>query len=227
MKIKKSIILLLLSYATLSLSAQNHFLGIKEGVSWSDVTTRNFFDNSNHRMGLVAGLSYDYLFEQSFTLGADVLYSPRGFSDIIILANSHGNILGYNSKILFYYDYLEVPLRVGFHYGKTLYCFANMGITPAILLNAQITVPDIVVEGEIVFLKEKHNVTKNVNRFDFGGIVEVGGGHKLTDGLWIYSSFSYQHSLTSITNRNHFYGSKIWHNAMTVSIGLKYALTQK
>ena len=221
MKTMKYIFLLLLTFVTVTANGQNHFIGVKGGVNWTNVTAKNFVSDINYRTGFAVGLSYDYIFKKNFIVGADILYNQRGFTTDIIFTDEHGNLTGQKATMNYNYDYLTIPLKVGYHYGKSFYCFVNIGLTPAILMDAQTIIP------KIKFLpSEKHDVTDRVNKFDIGGIIEIGVGYKFIDRFWLYSSFSYQNSFTTITNSDYFANSKIRHNGMTISIGLKYALTK-
>lgn len=66
-----------------------------------------------------------------------------------------------------------------------------------------------------------------VTKFDFAGFAEIGGGYKFKNRFWVFTSFAYQYSLTTITNSKYFANSKIKHNGITLKIGLKYALTKE
>ena len=222
----KTIFLLLLTFVTFTVNGQNHLLGVKGGVNWTKVTSSDNFDNNtNYRTGFAVGLSYDYIFKRNFTLGADILYNQRGLTSDDIFRDEHGNPTGQKEIMTFNYDYLTIPIRVGYHYGNIFYAFTNIGLTPAVLLDAQISIPEIRI-NETAFPSERHNVTDRVNKFDVGGIIEIGGGYKFKDRFWLYTSFSYQRSLTTITNPDYFANSKIRHNGMAINVGLKYALTK-
>jgi len=222
MKTTKNIFLLLFTFATLTVNGQNHLIGVTGSVNWTNVTANNnFASDINYRTGFATGFSYDYIFKKNFIIGADILYNQRGFTNDIIFIDENGNPTGQKATTNFNYDYLTIPLKVGYNYGKTFYCFANTGLTPAILIDAQTITP------KIEFLpSEQNDVTDRVNKFDIGGIVEVGGGYKFEDRFWLYLSFSYQRSFTTITSSDYFANLKIRHNGMAINIGLKYALTK-
>jgi hypothetical protein len=222
----RNIILFFLTITTITVRGQNHLLGVKGGANWTEVTATNFSNDRNFGTGLAIGLTYDYLFKKHFSAGADIIYNQRGFTNDIIFTDDLGNPTGRKEIIKFYYDYITMPLKVGFNYGKTVYGFANLGLTPSILVDAKTITPTYDYNGTVI-TGETSNITNEVNRFDIGGLVEIGGGYKFKGRYWLFSSFSYQHSFTTITNSDYFANSKLRHYGMTLNLGLKCALTKE
>lgn len=222
----RNIFLLFLILATKTVSGQNHLLGIKGGAGWTNVTASNFMNDRNYRTGLAIGLTYDYLFKKHFSADADIIYNQRGFTDDIIFTDDLGNPTGEKATTKFNYDYITMPLKVGINYGNTVYGFANIGLTPFILVDAKTITPAIDFNGTTI-PGETVNITDRVNKFDIGGLVEIGGGYKFKERYWLFTSFSYQHSFTTITNSDYFANSTIRHYGMTLNIGLKCALTKE
>ena len=222
----KKIFLLFLILTAITVNGQNHFLGVKSGVNYTNITAKDFIDDRNFRTGLNIGITYDYFFKRHFSIGADVVYNQRGFRTDLIFMEAGGNPTGQKEIIKDNYDYLTVPLKVGYNYGTTFYGFVNIGLTPSLLLDAKTIVPAFILP-ETVFPGEIYNVKNRVNQFDIGGFFEIGAGYKFQDRLLGFLSFSYQHSLTTFTNADYFANAKAKHYGMTVNLGLKYALTRK
>ena len=211
---------------TLTVNGQNHFIGIKGGVSLTNFKTTGFLNDENYRTCLATGLTYDYTFKKYFSTGLDIIYSQRGINQSISLRDEEGNNMGKaKAKIGYYYNYITFPLKLGINYGNKIYCFGNIGLIPAILVDAKFIIPTINFNGN-TFPKMIDNITKKVNSFDIGGFIEIGSGYKFYDRLLVYSSFLFHHSFTSITNQQYFTEIKIWHYGMTLSLGLKYTLTK-
>ncbi len=223
MKTIKSIFLLFMMFIAISANGQNHIIGVKGGNNWTNVTATDFNTDLHNQTGITTGVSYNYIFKNHIIVGAEAIYDQRGFTSDITITDENGNPTGQKPSRLFNYDYLTILLNVGFNYGNTFYSFANIGLTPAVLLDAMTETPEIILDDWTI-PKERHNVTKQVNKFDIGGIVEIGGGYKFMDKFWPYVSFSYRHSFTTITNSDYYSSSKIRHKGMAINIGLKYAL---
>jgi len=222
----RKILLLFLTAITITVNGQNHLLGVKGGANWTNVTASNFLNDKDFRTGLAIGLTYDFLFKKYFSAGADIIYNQRGLRNDIIFTDDLGNPTGKKATSKFNYDYITLPLKVGFNYGKTVYGFANIALTPSMLVDAKTITPSIDFNGTTI-PGETFNVTNRVNKFDIGELVEIGGGYKFKGRYWLFTAFSYQHSFTTITNSDYFANSKIRHYAMTLNLGLKCALTKE
>ncbi|MDR2145810.1 MAG: PorT family protein [Tannerella sp.] len=224
MQTTKKIFLLLLTFTSITVNGQNHFWGVKSGVNYTNITAKNAFGDEDFRTGLIVGITYDYFFRKHFSIGADVVYNQRGSMPNIIYDDNSGSPTGQKGIFKLNYDYVTVPLKVGYNYGTTFYRFANIGLTPSILVDAKTFIPSI-VPAETVLPAEIHNVKNRVNQFDIGGFVEIGGGYKFQNRLWGFLSFSYQHSLTTFTNLDYFANIQARHYGISVNLGLKYALS--
>ena len=165
-------------------------------------------------------MTYEYQLKKHFTIGVDLLYSQKGFTNDIIFTDENGNPIGEKGRSDFNYDYLSFPLKGGFIIGNRISGFVNLGIVPSFLIDAKTIVPTF--DGNETF-----DVTDIVTKFDFGGLIEIGGNCKFNHRLFLFTSFTYQHSFTTLTNSDYFADDKIKLYGMTLSIGLKYALKKE
>ena len=92
----------------MSVSGQNHFVGIKSGVSWTNINSDN---NNDSRIGFSAGLSYELFLKEHFSFGADIIYNQRGFSNTITFRDEYGNATGQKGTFKSNYDYLSIPIK--------------------------------------------------------------------------------------------------------------------
>ncbi len=225
----KNIFLIILTATTLKVAGQNHLFGVKYGINQTNITTSsNFVDQHDFRTGISAGLTYEYLFKKHFSLGADLIYNQRGFTfrNEIVFTDNLGNPASEKYITKFNYDYISVPIKAMYNIGNKFYGFTNIGVIPSILFDAKTTTSTFGTDGKLTG-KRNFDVTSLVSKFDFAGLVEIGGGYKFKNGFWLYTSFAYQHSFTTITNSKYFSYSKIQHNGMTLTLGLKRALTKE
>jgi hypothetical protein len=214
--------ILILSISTLKVAGQNHLWGVECGFNSTNITS-NFLSQSDSRTGLTAGLTYNFIFKKHFSIGADFIYIQRGFTNDIIYTDNLGNTIEKN-KTKFNYEYISLPIKTGLNIGNKLYGFTNVGVVPALLVDA--TSPILDTDGKLSG-NEIFNVTNRVSKFDFAGLLEIGSGYKFNGRYWLYTSFSFQHSFTTITNSGYFANRKIQHNGINFTIGLKCALTKE
>ena len=79
-------------------------------------------------------------------------------------------------------------LRLNF--GTKLYGFTNIGVIPSLLIDAKTIMPVFLPDG-YVFGNKTIDVTNRVSKFDFAGLIEIGGGYKFKGRYWLFTSFSY------------------------------------
>ncbi|MBX3164766.1 MAG: PorT family protein [Bacteroidetes bacterium] len=236
--------LVVLVIGSLNVFGQNHFIGLKGGISMTNITENFFLYPPDYRKGISTGLTYEYLFKKNFLVGTDLIYNQRGFTNDLVLTNNTGNPTGERYISIYNYDYLSLPIKTGFNIGNKFYGFMNIGVILSLLVHAKTIVPTInipasvttetnsagtvtVISAPVYIEGYSSDVTDRVNKFDFAGIAEIGGGYKFKSRYCLFASFAYQHSLTSITNDNYFTSRlKIRHNGMALHIGLKYALQE-
>lgn len=219
----KSTIIILLLISPISVFGQNHFIGLKGGINWTNINSSDFLSNNDNRTGFNGGMTYELRLKNNFNFGVDLLYTQKGFTNDIIFTNETVNPTGEKATIVFNYDYLTFPVKGGFLIGKRISGFVNLGIVPSLLIDAKTITPafDNIIEEEIF------DVRNRVTKFDFGGMIEIGGNYKFKERFLLYISFAYQHSFTTITNSDYFAIGKVKHYGMTSSIGLKYALKKE
>ncbi len=203
------------------LSAQNHFIGFTVGSTWKNVSSENIFQNSTSRNGVIGGVNYEYPINDFASLEGGLLYEQRGFVDEISLGPEE--FFKYRANL----DYLSIPIKISrYETINNLFVFAKGGLVPAFLINGKITAPtfneDTGVVGEEII-----NVTNEAAAFDVSGIIEVGGGYKISENTRFLIAVGYQHSLTSITNSNFFSDEKIRNRGVNLTFGLMFSLSSK
>ena len=88
----KSLLAAFIFLTSIPLVAQNHFIGLQGGGSFTNVKADDFWSDSFDRSGFMAGFNYEYQFKNSFQLGLDVLYAQKGFNNSIQIFDTN-NVL--------------------------------------------------------------------------------------------------------------------------------------
>jgi hypothetical protein len=214
----KTIKTLLTSIFLMNLSAhgQGIFIGLKVGTNFTNVNSNNFNDKV-FKTGLSAGLTFDYQYKNSISLSADLLYSQKGMGNYFLFGDaigSNGFVSGERELVYFHYDYLSLPVKMGYSFGQTFFGFGNFGLIPSYLVNARIAFADGTSIDE----------TKRVSKFDFAGQIELGFGYKIKDSYMLYTSISYSNSFTYLSNQQYYANGNMINYGITASLGLKYKL---
>jgi hypothetical protein len=219
-------LIIVLMLTSTNVFSQNNSIGIRSGVSFSNIISKDFISNNEQRIGIVEGITYDYFFHKHFFVGIEANYEQRGFKNYIIFTDINGNPTGRKEPIYFQFDYLSLPVKLDYRLGNKFFGFAGIGIIPAYIIKSTAIFP-IFDENLVVNGTQKTNTLNNVSKFDFGGLAEIGGGFILKENFSINILFRYHQSFTSISNNQYFPSSKIRHVTMLPSIGIKYSFANK
>jgi hypothetical protein len=205
-----SILLILFSANAFS---QIHSFGIQSGVNLSN-KTGDLYDNSESKLGFIGGFCYEYLFPNNFTLGMDVIYSQKGFT---LKSTLDENLNSSLTDFKLNYNYVSLPIKFGYAKGEKLIGFMKVSLCPSILMS---TKSDLSIMDEsgvsIVDLKE------DISKYDLGGAVEVGASYVFINHFELFSSVSYNQSLTMFTNSEKLKDDNFRHYGFSMVMGLKY-----
>ena len=211
----KKIISILLTVISINTFGQIQTIGILSGVNQTNITSKSF-ENSNFKLGFAGGFSYEFLFNNNYIVGADLLYSQQGFID-------KDPTEKYNLK--YYFDYLSVPLKIGYGFteiGK-LKSSIKIGVSPSFLLNAKSTILTFDSLGNITGT-DKIDVTKRVSKFDLSVLMELGLNYPLENGFELFSSLTGRKSLTALSCADYFEDLKMKNYGFSLMVGLKYRI---
>lgn len=205
----------------LTVFGQSHYLGLKSGVSWCD-QSGNFFKNTATIQRMLLGLNYGYKFNNDLKISGDLLFSQTGFKSPMTLTDEYGNPTAQDPVYTkFFYDYLSIPLKVGYEYGKNGFVYGNIGFTTSFLLNAKTTTPIINEKLEEVG-RNQFDVTKKVAPIEFGGEIEIGFGYTFLRKIGVYIEGNFHHGFTTISTKQYFPENTIFNYKASVILGLRY-----
>ncbi|MDQ3395163.1 MAG: PorT family protein [Bacteroidota bacterium] len=214
-----------LFFALFALKAegQSHLIGLRSGLNWAKIT--NEIVLNDHIKGFSGGITYEYLMPNNFSLGAELAYLRRGFSDKIILTD-FSNKITYEYLPIHLYDFITLPLKTGFNTGGRVYGFANIGIVPSILLNTQFKMIGY-SPYHTDFDAMSKEIFRNTPKFDLAGLAEIGGGYKLQGNFQLFASFTYQHSFRlQPKDRSFSFYRYLRYTGKIASVGIKYNLNK-
>jgi len=216
----KNLITISILLLSIPVFGQKSYIGIKAGPSLTNVFADDYSVNNDPRIGYTGGLTYEHGFFEHFNLELDLLYAQRGFKNDIIFTDQYGEPTGEVYTTHFDYDYLTLPIKGSFTFGGKLNGFVSAGIVSSFLTKAKIRTPGFGIGG----FSEDSDDTDHVNRFDFGGIAEIGGSVLIKEQFKLFMLFAYQQSFTSIKSDTYYYPSGARHFGMNICLGFKYKI---
>ena len=207
-----TIVLFLLTLAAVKASAQKQFIGIIGGVEQSNSYLTHVQLNSKSRIAFCGGVTYEYMIGKFFTVGAGASFSQQGFS---LTTPSPGG--GTASEII-RDNYLTIPLKAGFHIGKRVYGFVNIGLSPEYELTSE----------RILYFPHSSPIVRTdmtgLRRLDFFALAELGAGYKFNEKLIILVSLTSQCTIPRFNKNYNENGPNAYNYGLTLSAGVKYSL---
>ncbi len=113
---KKSLLFLflILFIATQTFSQQRQRFGINAGVTYSEFSGMDMFTiKYKHGFGYMAGVSYEYYFNDNLSLKTNLSYdnkSSKATSDIELIDGESGMSEIAHQTITYHYNYLTLPI---------------------------------------------------------------------------------------------------------------------
>lgn len=193
-----SIVLMLIF--TSSLFAQKHYIGVKIGPNFSNYKPGNA---NNFATGLIVGATYSYQFANGFTVGADALYLQQGYKI---------NLFGNHRQT---FDYIAIPLKVGYTYGPSWQVFGNVGLVPSFLAGARLRTKVL----------NTNNVSSNYDsfqKFDLGLLLELGGGYTINEKFNVFASLGFQYFFIPNVESNADYSDRAKNLSIPLTVGFRY-----
>ena len=217
----KRITFILLFTFSVSAFGQNQYIGFKGGISYSNVNTKDSFDEKdlNYRTAFIGELFYNYFITNNLSFTSGIGYDQRGFSIDADIKDYEGIFIT-SYTIDLNYDYLYVPLVFGYTSNGIFHFFGNLGIIPSYIISAKTEAPFINNDGTVT--DTEFDVRDRVTQFDFGGFAEAGIGYHINNSYTISFSISYNRSFNSITNSKYFSEDKIFNYGVNFLFGIKY-----
>jgi len=201
--------------------AQNHYIGFKAGPGFTNINS-SLFEDTEVRVGLNIGITYEYCISNNLSLSAEMLYAQRGFRDDFFARDDQNNDLGTITSD-FNYDYISIPLKFSYSGISKTYGFISAGLIPAFIVDAKSTTPVYNGSG---FDNETVDIKDNVTKFDISGMLEFGGGYRFTERFIGFISVAGQISFTQLSNDEYFNEQTMRHYGFLTAVGIKYKLVK-
>jgi long-subunit fatty acid transport protein len=221
MKYYKSFTLLLaIIVCSLTSFAQKQSLGIKGGINIAGYEFHTYHRipyNTTTRS--IIGIDYSYHMNESWALGAGLLYNQRGRDIAFTFTNDEGTVLK-NDIITHKMDFVSIPIFLSYKTKGKVYAHASLAFVPSVLAKSSTEFPD-----ELPVVGQPDD-TSNYKPIDLGGMAEIGVGYQASDKLRIQLAGGYQRSYTIRKSDDLNPQTNMIHSGYMITLGLKYALGQ-
>ncbi len=175
---------------SISSFAQNHILGVKNGINWNLVKSERDREGTVFQ-GFATGLTYDIIRKNKISYGVELLLERDGYS--YYLDGISNPFLGL-ALIEIRTDYLSLPLKFGYYYGNKFEGFINFGVVPSLLINETFKIPKFKENGQ----SDGFDVGKTQSyesEIDVAILGEAGIGYRISENFSLRSTFRFQHRI--------------------------------
>ena len=201
--------------------SQKHSLDLKGGLSWCD-QTGDFLSNTEPLLRGTYGLNYHFQFKNQVQIGTGLMQTQTGFNAPIVFVDINGNEIGAASTPSSYtFNYLSVPVRIGFQNGNKLFYCGNLGLTASFLTNAAVNSP-VFNENLEVISNDKFDLSDKIAPIELAAFLEVGGGYMLNEQFGVFAEGSFCHGFSSLTSSNFFADNTFYAYRTNLLLGLRY-----
>ena len=73
---------------------QNHSVGLQGGLNFTNINSKESFENTKIRTGFTGGITYDLKLKGKYRIEVDLLYAQQGFTDKVIFVEDENVYIG-------------------------------------------------------------------------------------------------------------------------------------
>jgi len=205
--------------------AQDNRIGIYGGLSYSQITGESLAFSNESRPGISLGVNFDMLYDEQFSFLVGANYSEMGNVDIIELTDTNGNRTGKTSPIRFHYDYIGFPLKIGWRFGEKVEFLGRIGLTPSILIGANILTYDLDVDGNKKgddYLK--FSIQDQITLLDLVASAEAEINYLKMKDFNLFNRVMFRHGLNRLQRQASSSQTSLRHFGWSFDFGVKYSL---
>lgn len=214
---KKQFLLFLFSILTCNIFAQSNSIGVFGGIGLNDISVKNYFwGNKDFKtmIGVETGFNYQREFKLPFVLDAGLYYNQCGAKTEMSIRGENNEDLG-TTDARWMFDYLSVPILLGFRFGETLAIIPKLGLQASYLIDHRIK-----AEKQGVVVSDGIDL-KYLNRFDLAGVIEMELCYAFNDNWGVFACFSSKYSFTNTANLVK-KDVEFYHYSFSTICGVKY-----
>lgn len=198
-------------FLTITLKAQEVInpnrisIGPRLGFSNSTFAMDDF--NTKPRLTPTLGLMFLYSRQETFGIGADLMYTPMG-ANIQIPSNGH------TTELSTQLHYLHLPVQAFYFFNLGQNFHPKVGIGPYVSL---------LLNSSEKFQGNNVQTAREFETWDYGLIGTLGFNYLLTSRFWLNTDFRYAHGFANVNSSN-VNGTTIKNRNISATVGIGFSL---
>lgn len=216
---------LLITLFNLENFAQERLIGVNFKISSSTIEPKEQWgDGLSNRNGIGFGLSYNRILENNLNISLELAYEEKGIQGTIFYSDSVGQFNGTTSGIDYYFNYLSLPMMLGYSFGNKFRVIPEIGFRASYLLNAETKFPNIVNQKNTGDIKTDR--TEDIRSFDFGVAFNLNCVFFIENNIALELGYNFDQSITEFDENNLFSTEESKHRYSGFEFGIKYLLKE-
>lgn len=196
---KKSLLVLSLLISFLGHS-QLHTVGFHAGAMGTSLGSKFWDGDSKMKIDFTGGLNYQIRFSSHLTASASVEYTQFGAQIPVQFYNYAGTTLLGESYSSYDWNYISIPLTVGFQMGGRIRFKPKIGLVPSILARMVYNLKPY--EGSTL-TPLKTSYYSDANKFDLAAVAGIDISTPFKAGV-IFLGLDFRFSVTKVNRQNMF-----------------------
>jgi hypothetical protein len=210
---------------TTTVFAQKQILGFNVGISTSNIKTDNdYFTDVNNILSFNGQLSYHLQLTSNLTLNSGIEYARLGFIKDLgqiqfgdELANdvsgSNDPSLNKDYEVNYIFNYISVPIAIGYSFGEKLKLNPNVGIVNSFLIS-----------GKEVLGDHEYDASENISSFNFSVMLGLRVLCPISNKFSLQLDSTYKNGLSDVYKSDFRDGENIKHRSIALGVGVLYSL---
>jgi opacity protein-like surface antigen len=199
-----------------------HYVGLYGGFNYSMLTNPlYYFGEIDFTDGLKLGVTYEYLWKDRFSVGADLVYNQQGLVEKEMFSSE------LTIPVTNRFDYFSLPIKFGYAFGDRLRITPKLGFRTSIFSQAKVRVR----RGEYKDAFEDDRFEDNENLVEeyaipavYGGLIELNFDYNLTSMFTIHAFIQASKDFTMTYDYGEPGIDGPYHYGFSAALGLKYRI---
>jgi len=212
------------------LNAQEQYINVNLGANIANIQSNplNIFDQN--RVKFLSEVNYEFIYKKNISISLGLNYIQRGSKDPVSFTDGNGMPLnGSNEYSYFFnYDYIGMPMKIGYRIKGKLNFTTRIGVIPSMLVEAKALHPKFKFENGSIEIDgyDKTDYRSITNEYDIVPILELETSYTIKDRVKLNVLLLFQHGLMNVNTSSFFDGKPNKHIGIGVQLGCKYDISE-
>lgn len=189
------LIFVLLVCSSLDLTGQKRFVGVKFQMNRSGAYSDDLYNDHEYISRFGGGIMFEQYVNKHFSMGAELIYNPLGYSDLVEAKDENGNDVTGTFPVYYHFNYISLPMKLSVLFDQGFIFYSGIDLIPSFLINANYSVGDDFPVKSLA--GHNYNITSEVRKLNLAVSPQIGVGFHLGKKNLLCFSAGYYLGLTN------------------------------